>query len=221
MEIIPRSAWGADPPRARYPIAHGNATEGVFVHYTSSPYDTADDHAKCAGRVKGIQDFHQGPSRGWSDIAYSFLVCQHGYVFEGRGFGIQGAHTLGYNSRAHAVCFLGGDRARRDDVTDKGRAALGRIIREILTRYSEGHGQVRGHRDVNPTSCPGDELYGWVKAKGWLLADSGDAKPWRGFWKWMRWYDAGRPEGERPDVPKKIPAAWWARRKKVLAARGD
>lgn len=223
MEIVARSRWGADPPRARYLIAPHGATEGVFVHYTSSPYDTADDHAKCPGRVKGIQDFHQGPSRGWSDIAYSFLVCQHGVVFEGRGFGVQGAHTLGYNSRAHAVCFLGGDVKGRDDVTGRGRAALGWIVREILARYPEGNGKVRGHRDVNQTACPGDELYAWVRERGWLLADDGgpDDALWRGFWKWTRWLNDGKPDPRPAGLPRRIPKVWWERRKQLVAARKE
>lgn len=225
MNIVTRSQWGAHPPKARYTITAGGATEGVFVHYTSSPYDTQADHAKCAGRVKAVQEFHQGPSRGWSDIAYSFLVCQHGTVFEGRGFGVQGAHTLGYNSRAHAVCFLGGDRDGRDDVTDRGRAALGWIVRELLRRYPEGGGKVRGHRDVNQTACPGDELYAWVRERGWKLDDGDGAVDaggfWRGFWRWNRWQNEGKPKPRPAGIRRRIPREWWERRKKLLAARDE
>lgn len=94
MELVTRTQWGAKPPKNRLtmPVA---AKEGIFIHYTSSDSDEQSDHAKCAGRVKGIQDFHMGPSRGWSDIAYSFVVCKHGTIFEGRGWGVVGATLSG------------------------------------------------------------------------------------------------------------------------------
>ena len=44
---------------------------------------------------------------GWNDIAYSFLVCEDGRVYEGRGWNVEGAHTLGYNSIAIGICFIG------------------------------------------------------------------------------------------------------------------
>jgi hypothetical protein len=44
--------------------------------------------------------------RGWSDIAYSFLVGG-GQIFEGRGVGIAGGHTAGRNSVSHAICLIG------------------------------------------------------------------------------------------------------------------
>jgi len=44
---------------------------------------------------------------GWNDIAYSFLVCEDGRVYEGRGWNVEGAHTLGYNTIALGICFIG------------------------------------------------------------------------------------------------------------------
>lgn len=216
LKVVSRAQWGAHPPKST-PVKISSAPEGIFVHYTGSDSDEQSDHAKCAGRVKGIQEFHQGPSRGWNDIAYSFLVCKHGVVYEGRGWGVQGAHTLNYNSVAHAVCFLGNDSVGRDDVTDEGRAALAAVINES---FAKGYAKkVRGHRDVNSTSCPGDELWNWVHSNGWLVEPV-----MKGFWQWFHWYqgsgkfkDLGpRAEGHRPDVPAKIPEAWWAKRKKIL-----
>ena len=46
-------------------------------------------------------------SVGWSDIGYSFLVGGDGNVYEGRGWGREGAHTFGYNSVSYAASFMG------------------------------------------------------------------------------------------------------------------
>jgi len=49
---------------------------------------------------------------GWDDVGYSFLVCEDGRVYEGRGWNVRGAHTLGYNQVAIGVCIIG-DYQRR------------------------------------------------------------------------------------------------------------
>ena len=36
--------------------------------------------------------------QGWNDIGYSFLIGGDGLMYEGRGWNIQGAHTLNYNT---------------------------------------------------------------------------------------------------------------------------
>lgn len=210
FRYLSREEWGAEPPKARVHIDKDNI-EGIFVHYTGMYTSSQEDHSLCKSRVKGIQEFHQGPSRGWSDIAYSWLVCKHGFIYEGRGWEVQGAHTQGYNSTNHAVCFLGGDRIGRDDVTHIGREALSKVIRESFRR---GYGKlVRPHRAVNSTSCPGDELASWVTLKGWRLPDP---KPYKGFWKWLHWYEGKRDPEKRPNVPKPIPDSWWEKRKEWL-----
>ena len=43
----------------------------------------------------------------WSDIGYNFLIGGDGRVYEGRGWGVQGAHTYGYNSIAVGICYIG------------------------------------------------------------------------------------------------------------------
>lgn len=46
-------------------------------------------------------------TRKWSDIGYNFLVGEDGNVYEGRGWGKTGAHTVGYNSKSVGICFIG------------------------------------------------------------------------------------------------------------------
>lgn len=214
MVIVSRSVWAARPPRAVTPLVPAQV-KGVAVHYSSMDADRVDDHADCAARVRGIQRFHMD-TRGWNDIAYNFLVCQHGFVFEGRGKGVRsaGQGTNEGNDGYHAVCFLGGDRADRDDVTGAGRDALGWIIRDLP------HAEVRPHSFFTGTSCPGDELRGYVETQAWLLV-----KPWpvplpTWVWSWMAWKLAGSPRGERPaDAPYVIPAWAWLRLIAIKKAR--
>lgn len=125
-------------------------------------------HASCATKVRGIQRFHMDPvargGRGWSDIAYNFIVCPHGYVFEGRGLGLKsGANgtTLGNNS-TYAICALWG---QTDGMTTVAKAAI-HTTTSYCRRHKAGR-RVNGHRDWKSTECPGNEIYSVVLTKVW------------------------------------------------------
>lgn len=168
MKIVTRAEWGAKPftcSEALPPV------DTLVVHYTASDADEQAAHANCAARVKGIQAFHMSstpsdPTKPWCDIAYNFLVCKHGYIFEGRGWDRKSGATGDANSHTIAFCFLGDDTSGKDDVTFDGRSAFGQLMRTASSRLS-GSQVAKGHRDFMSTTCPGDELYAWVKTGRW------------------------------------------------------
>lgn len=99
---------------------------------------------------------------GWSDIGYSFLIGGDGRVYEGRGWGVVGAHTRGYNSNGVAFSFLGdfslnAPNAKMLDAANK-LIQCG-IAKGMISRSYSLH----GHRDANCTACPGNALYDIVK----------------------------------------------------------
>lgn len=160
--LVLRDEWGAVKPRY---VTKMNPTFGTTLHW-EGPKMPAFGHAACASYVRGIQSFHmravsQG-GRGWSDIAYTCVVCPHGYVFEGRWLGHRtGANGTNVgNDTAYAICFLGGegnpytpeaDRAVHDTTTH-------------LRRHGRAGKGVNCHRDWKSTACPGDKICGLVKA---------------------------------------------------------
>ena len=160
MNVVTRAQWGAAKPENRTALAKSHQ-RGTAVHYSGSDSDELSQHSNCGKRVLSIQRFHMG-TRGWADIAYSYLVCKHGFVFEGRGLGVRTAAqgTNSGNDAFHAVCFLGDDTANRDDVTDLGRVAL----REAVAHCNSWAGvkEVRPHSFFHSTGCPGDELRSWI-----------------------------------------------------------
>lgn len=126
---------------------------GVAFHY-GGPASNAKGHADCVTQWRGWQNFHMG-TRGWSDIAYTMGVCQHGYVFAGRGVGVRTAAngTNSGNQSFYAVCWLGGDGQTPT------QEALDAFEWAVLTLRKAGAGRrVRPHRSFKSTSCPGDPL---------------------------------------------------------------
>ncbi|ROO90603.1 hypothetical protein EDD29_8335 [Actinocorallia herbida] len=161
MKLVTRKQWGARSPRTA--ASHLAGTKGVKVHYTGSRVDPrmADDHDRCAALVRQIQNGHMD-GNGWNDIGYSFCVCPHRYVFEGRGLHkLPAANGAGLNSGHYAVLGMVGN----EGLTVPNDAML-HGIRDAIdhVRAKGGAGkEIKGHRDGYSTDCPGAKLYKWVK----------------------------------------------------------
>jgi len=158
LSIIGRQTWGA---RAAQSTGNNISAHpiGVAIHYAAANVGN-QAHDLCAGTVANIQRFHQD-TRGYADVAYNLLVCQHGSVFEGRGLskGSAANGTTQANLDFYAVCALTGP-------DDTPTPALLTGLREAvqLCRDAGAGPKVLGHRDLFATSCPGDALYAWVQA---------------------------------------------------------
>jgi len=159
IKLITRAQWGARPRGS------GGATpfdpRGVALHWEGAGWSWPWSHATCDDKVRSIQAYHMD-GKGWSDIAYSFLACPHGYVFEGRGLNRRSAANGDYGSNTYwyAVQCMWGSRS------GNAPAALLEAARDAIDycRSAGGAGDaLRGHRDFKSTDCPGDELYAWVR----------------------------------------------------------
>lgn len=158
MKLVTRKAW-----RARSRTLPTNITPqhgGVTMHYVGASRIN-DSHSSCAGRVRGIQNHHID-GNGWTDIAYSLLICQHGYVYIGRGVHRRTAAngTNSGNQNWYAICFLiGGSQAPSEAAIQAGRDA----VAYLRAQGNAGRG-INGHRDHLSTSCPGSPTYSLVQA---------------------------------------------------------
>ncbi|MBP5883184.1 peptidoglycan recognition family protein [Streptomyces scabiei] len=174
MKLITRKTLGwpvsAAPSQAK--------TKGTKVHYLGTEVSTAllKDHARCIALWKDIRKAHlANPTENYSDVAYNYAACVHGYVLEGRGVGrrtgANGNQTL--NQGHYAVVGLIGSEGLVEP-TDELLGAIRDAI-EHLREHGAGD-EVRGHRDGYATSCPGGELYAWVK-EGAPRPESGGEEP--------------------------------------------
>ena len=147
MNFINREQWGARTPKSRFLFG---TVDFIFIHHTTGVTMGANQSDQW---VKNIQNLHMDHN-GWADIAYSFLYDAWGNVFEGRGWGVVGAHTLNYNSRGHGFAYMGDGST---PLPDKAQESLKWLIGESDRRY--GKRMIEGHRDVFQTECPGNWLY--------------------------------------------------------------
>lgn len=163
LKLISRAEWRAKSP------SKGDVTpftkKGIVIHWEGDGWKFPWDHSTCDDKVRNIQTYHM-QNKGWSDIAYNFLVCPHGYTYEGRGLFKRSAANGDYNVNTlyYAVQCMWGIRAGVEVPTTLLAGAYDTI--QYIKNNTAVGSDLLGHRDTNQTSCPGDELYAWVKYGG-------------------------------------------------------
>lgn len=188
FDIVNRRQWGARSPRQVTSRTNGTVTE-LYVHWPGDPgilrQDGDEKWLKCpedephgcilpdelvarAGRIntpaeekgytRGVQNFHMDV-RGWNDIAYNYLVFKSGRIYSGRTFKVVPASQAPFNTHGVSICAILG--TGDTTIPPQMRESLREFVR-WCEKYA-GHGlKVRGHKDVNQTSCPGPTLYAYV-----------------------------------------------------------
>lgn len=167
--VIPRTAWGARPYKGT-PVAQPRY-DFLVLHHAAGYHALTE--AEGLARMQDIQRLHQD-DRGWSDIAYHFLVDAAGRVYQGRPYVqnvpldqrpdlVIGAHVAGQNTGKVGVCVMGcyhpPANGCDDAVTPDALDALVRLMAFLCHRYGIAPDHLRGHRDFLGTDCPGDTLY--------------------------------------------------------------
>ena len=167
MRLIRRDEWGARPPKSVVPIAHSQPES--WVHHTAGEFSRPPKwteklfRTKANAYVRAIQNYHMD-TRNYADIAYTYMLFKmYGFrrmhVYELRGFGVQGGHTLNHNSISYGFCLAG-----NFDVTKLTK----RDVRYIRSFFDWAHSKkalkgrrmqhpTGGHQDTEgaSTACPG------------------------------------------------------------------
>lgn len=166
INLVKRAEWQARKPKSRSTVA---LTEPSTGHWNGPKVTVRGqptwEHSVCPSLVRGIQNFHMD-GRGWSDIAYNFLICPHGYVFEGRGLDVVNAANgtnIG-NRTSHAIMWLAG---KENPFIDSEKSGFRECVRYVADS-TKAPDECVGHRDHKATECPGDERYNWIR-QGMLL----------------------------------------------------
>ncbi|WP_405848186.1 peptidoglycan-binding protein [Streptomyces niveus] len=160
MKLVTRAALGW--PASAAPSQ--SSTKGVKVHYEGTAVSTKllTDHNACLAEWKAIRKSHlANTAEGYSDVAYNYAACPHGFLLEGRGLrkrtGANGNQAL--NQAHYAILGLVGSSGLTEP-TDAMLSAIRDGI-ELLRKNGAGN-EIKGHRDGYATACPGTALYAWV-----------------------------------------------------------
>ncbi|CAI9741613.1 peptidoglycan-recognition protein SC2-like [Octopus vulgaris] len=153
-----RAEWDARKPKSvtklRVPV------EYFVVHHSET--ESCSTTASCDKLVKSIQNYHMD-NKGWEDIAYNFLIGGNGEVYEGRGWSVEGTHTIGYNSKSIGICLLG--NFENEEPTTEAMESLKKMIKCSLNKGQISRNYIlAGHKDLQSMrKCPGTTLYNKIK----------------------------------------------------------
>ncbi|XP_026168146.1 peptidoglycan recognition protein 5 [Mastacembelus armatus] len=153
VNVISRLQWGAAAPKQKDKLK--GSAQRVVIHHTALP--SFKGLTECKNQLVSIQRIHV-KERGFDDIGYNFLVGGDGTLFEGRGWGVVGAHTKGHNHDSLGIAFMGNFN---NDTPSK--EAISSVKKLLQSGVSQGFLRqdfvLLGHRDLGSTECPGEKLY--------------------------------------------------------------
>jgi hypothetical protein len=147
--MITREEWGARPRQNPRIIEHSYRT-GVVIHHSVTA--TGDSQKDVEAILRQIDAYHI--ERDMGGIGYNLCVDYAGRIYVGRGLRYQGAHVVDNNARNYGICYIGDGR------NPVPKAAVAGIKKAVnLCRDRAGHKlAIKGHQDLWPTACPGDNL---------------------------------------------------------------
>lgn len=172
--IQPRAMWAQYVPDPRHthaaapPAPSGNPNwnpvGGVFVHHRDEhdpqggEYPTEND---CLRDIAAVYEEQTRSADFDGDIAYNFLVCPHGNVYQGRGYERGEANYAGYvdgigrNAGFYSVCGLMG---ANHTATEPMLRAFRLLIQHLRQEAPRPAGtRILPHSFENPhTTCPGN-----------------------------------------------------------------
>jgi hypothetical protein len=160
--MISRADWGARPPDSTAPFV---SKAGFQLHHFASPRAKAD-HNLCDNDVRNVQAVHMDdPTRNWSDIAYNFLVCNHGAAFEGRGWNVRSGASASSACNGNRLAIVWMGHSDKDVFDIHAANTIKALEREGNDRGWPSN--VVGHRDCSTSACPGDVLHWWMGQQNW------------------------------------------------------
>lgn len=154
--MVTREDWGALPPTKRayrMPVR----VDYVIVHHTGDDDDRCWSLEQCRQRLRRMQLYYQREKQ-FPDIPWNFLINNQGDIYEGIGWDSQGYHTEQWNDRSLGIAFIG-DYDVQSPSTKALRALTHLLDCGVEQRVLDRFYRLQGHRDMRPTSCPGDYLY--------------------------------------------------------------
>lgn len=146
------------------------STSLVILHHSASPDVPAAE----------IHTWHL--ARGWAGIGYHFVIRKNGSIERGRPLEAIGAHAgPGVNGNSIGVCLSGNFMNERP--TDQQITALVELL-VWLNGYYKSDLEVKLHREVMATACPGtlfpgEQIKSLVAASAGPNRDGGSGDDWK------------------------------------------
>ncbi|MEM1027438.1 MAG: peptidoglycan recognition family protein [Planctomycetota bacterium] len=152
--VLPRKNWTRHGI-ARRNINAMNGVKKITIHHEGWTPVTFTSATAAYDRIENIRQIHVR-DRGWADIGYHYIIDRAGRVIEGRPIQYQGAHVSENNPHNLGILVLGNFEKQKPSNAQV--QMLGKFTKQMMTAHNVPASQVRTHREINPTQCPGRTL---------------------------------------------------------------
>jgi len=128
-------------------------TEMIVIHHAGFPDGDKDSSAE------EIHKFHQEVN-GWAGIGYHYVIRKDGTIEQGRKPLAVGAHALHHNKNSVGICVAGNFEVAKPNCEQMDSLKL--LTAWLCQKYKLNpmrKGVIVGHRNLNDTACPGENLY--------------------------------------------------------------
>ncbi|WP_185750688.1 peptidoglycan-binding protein [Clostridium sp. KNHs214] len=116
-------------------LPHNNYPSRIVLHHAEATNCTVED----------IDRWHRG--RGWQGIGYHYFVRKDGQIYKGRPDYTMGAHCLHNNTNTIGICAEG--KYMVETMPEVQKQAIISLCKSL------GIKDIKGHRELNSTDCPG------------------------------------------------------------------
>jgi len=104
-----------------------------------------------------IHQWHK--NQGWAGIGYHYVIRKDGTIERGRPRDAIGSHAYGFNRESIGINIVGDFEHSAPTAAQIESAAI--LLAELCNIYNltPNAQTIVGHRDLMPTTCPGQNLY--------------------------------------------------------------
>lgn len=148
----------------KWPVQVAKKIRFIVIHHTGS----AKNIDNPAQAMRNLYHYH-AVSRNWGDIGYHYVIDINGNIYQGRQGGDKtiGGHARNLNKTSIGIAVMG-DYDKREVSAPALRSLLA-LTSFLAKKYSinpsgssvykeKTYININGHKDSNPTSCPGKYL---------------------------------------------------------------
>ncbi len=161
---LPHNRPAGAPPVAAYPGPMADDPPGILIHHSDTPARSRKGEsfdAAALDRIASRRGFSVTYQGKIYHISYHYVILPDGTVQKGRPDKCHGAHCPHYNNWI-GICLIGDFQKQNywfpNSPTARQKQALVGLCEKLMSQYSIPPENVRRHRDVHMTYCPGSQF---------------------------------------------------------------
>uniref|UniRef100_A0A336N4D1 CSON011123 protein n=1 Tax=Culicoides sonorensis TaxID=179676 RepID=A0A336N4D1_CULSO len=159
LRIIPRKEWQRVPNYATKPLK--TPAKQIIISHTGAVLENefptgCDTNEQCTKFAVKLEDYYIN-KQSWSDLPYNFFMGKDGYVFEGRGWKLDGSFRSSFGDDCLSIGFLG--NYNKFVLSPIQKELLFTLIDDGLSEIIDENHEIIGQCQIRENDNPGKYVY--------------------------------------------------------------